>query len=367
MKPDCDPAEPPQAIAEQKTSWFRQSFNPFRIATIRGLALVLPPLLTILLFVWAWNTIDRAILRPVESLVENCVVFAIEDIRDDDTVQTEIKDANPPGSNFIPASKASSDPTNISSDNDVFVNAAGVNMVQVGNQWIPEVVFAYVDDHRGDAKLTTGRDFYKRYVQTRFLKRHLVIPALLAILLATMYLSGKLLAAGIGRIFWRAFESMISRVPILRNVYSSVKQVTDFAFSENDIQFMRVVAVEYPRKGIWSVGFVTGEGLMEIREAAGEPMISVLMPTSPMPATGFTICVPKSETIELNLSIDQAIQYCVSCGVVVPDHQSSQSAVEGEVRRRTGQPSASFSKPPLTGIPSQDDVTPDETSSKPRE
>jgi uncharacterized membrane protein len=61
-----------------------------------------------------------------------------------------------------------------------------------------------------------------------------------------------------------------------------------------------------------------------------------LMPTSPMPATGFTISVPKSETIDLNITIDQAIQFCVSCGVVVPDQQSARSAIEGEVRRRTG-------------------------------
>ena len=152
-----------------------------------------------------------------------------------------------------------------------------------------------------------------------------------------MYLTGKLFAVGIGRIFWHWFESLINRVPIIRNVYSSVKQVTDFAFSENEIEFTRVVAVEYPRKGIWSIGFVTGESFADIRKAVGEPMLSVLMPTSPMPATGFTITVRKSETIELDISIDQAIQFCVSCGVVLPGlspAKASRSAIEGQVRRQ---------------------------------
>lgn len=74
--------------------------------------------------------------------------------------------------------------------------------------------------------------------------------------------------------------------------------------------------------------------MLDIRRAAGEPVLSVLMPTSPMPATGFTISIPKSETVDLDITIDQAIQYCVSCGVVVPDHQSAKSAIEGEFQKK---------------------------------
>ncbi|MEO8497700.1 MAG: DUF502 domain-containing protein, partial [Planctomycetota bacterium] len=80
----------------------------------------------------------------------------------------------------------------------------------------------------------------------------------------------------------------------------------------------RVVAVEYPRKGIWSVGFVTGESFADIRAAANEPVLSVLIPTSPLPMTGMTVTVLKSEAVDLNVTIDQAIQFFVSCGVVVP-------------------------------------------------
>ena len=100
-----------------------------------------------------------------------------------------------------------------------------------------------------------------------------------------------------------------------------MKQVTDFLVGDHDMEFNQVVAVQYPSAGIWSIGFVTGSSMRGVREHVGEEMISVLMPTSPMPATGFTVTVPKSKTVELDLTIDQAIQFVVSCGVVVPFNQ----------------------------------------------
>jgi uncharacterized membrane protein len=129
------------------------------------------------------------------------------------------------------------------------------------------------------------------------------------------------MAAGVGRFFWNVFEQGIRRLPLVRNVYSSVKQVSDFLLSEREIEYTRVVAVEYPRKGIWSLGFVTGDSMLDIAAAANEPVISVLMCTSPMPMTGFTITLPRSEVVDLNITIDQAFQYIVSCGVVVPPQQ----------------------------------------------
>ncbi len=315
----------PDTGETKKSGWFRQSFNPFRIATLRGLAVLLPPLLTIMLFVWAWNTIERAVLRPVEALSSTSLAYLIEDVRENKLIQDEIKRSPNSAADLI-----------VRNDRIFYTALDGTQLVQVkSSQWIPQEVFAVVDLKRGEKTLSSGHDYYKRYASLVYLKRHLVIPAFLAVFLAVMYLVGKLLAAGIGRFFWHQIESLINRLPIIRNVYSSVKQVTDFAFSENEVQFTRVVAVEYPRKGVWSMGFVTGESLLDIRKAAGEPMLSVLMPTSPMPATGFTISVPKSETVDLNMTIDQAIQFCVSCGVVVPDHQSAKSAIEGEVRRRS--------------------------------
>jgi len=142
------------------------------------------------------------------------------------------------------------------------------------------------------------------------------------LLMLLIYLLGRIVTVRLGGWFVHKFESLfISSLPVVRHVYGSVKQVTDFLFSENQIEVRKVVAFEYPRKGIWSLGFVTGESLLDVSTDAGEPCVSILVPTSPMPMTGYTMSVPKSETIDLDLTVDQAFQYIVSCGVLVPPHQ----------------------------------------------
>jgi len=266
--------------------------KPFRRAVLHGLGVVLPPLLTIALFIWAWAQIDNYVLRPIEGGLHGLIsVYAMPKIYD-----------------HMPEDQA------------------GYSSVGSGahRSWIPDSVIGKVKDEKlPGAKLPeTAREYYDQYIKLNYLRRDLVIPVFLSVFILLLYLSGKLLAAGIGRIFVGFFERLIDRLPIIRNVYSSVKQVTDFAFKEKEaVEFSSVVAVEYPRKGIFSIGFVTGKGMQDIMDATGEPIVSVLMPTSPMPATGFTISIRKSETIELNITIDQAIQFVVSCGVVVPDHQ----------------------------------------------
>lgn len=303
--------------SSSQTSWISRSFRPFRTATLRGLAIILPPLLTIIVFVWALNLIETYVLRPVESALTQTIVYYVQEIEENPSVEEKLGRQE------------------YTRRGDEVVNSAGRTIAQVDNgQWIPKEVVEIAEQTPGESKLSTANDYYQQYVINKHLKRHLFVPAFFALFLAILYLLGKLLAAGIGRIFLHYVETIITQLPIIRNVYSSVKQVTDFALNENEMSFSSIVAVEYPRKGIWSMGFVTGEGMRDIRDAAGEPILTVLMPTSPMPATGFTISVPKSETIDLNITIDQAVQFCVSCGVVIPDHQQNEKTIEGEVRNR---------------------------------
>jgi uncharacterized membrane protein len=87
------------------------------------------------------------------------------------------------------------------------------------------------------------------------------------------------------------------------------------------VQYKRVVAVEYPRKGIWSIGLVTSDGVSDVVTAAREPCVSVVLPGSPTPVTGYCVMVPTRETHDLHMSIDQALQFYVSCGVAVPKTQ----------------------------------------------
>ena len=177
----------------------------------------------------------------------------------------------------------------------------------------------------------TGEDYYRRYVDLTYLRPYLTVPFFLAVFILLLYLLGKFMAAGIGRFFVRHFRSAVSRVPVVRSVYSSIKQVSDFLFSEHELKFTRIVAVEYPSKGIWTMGFVTNESFEEIEQATGEPVLVVLLPYSPIPHTGCTIVVRKSDCIDLNMTFDQACQFIVSCGVVVPPGQ-----LAADAKRRRG-------------------------------
>ena len=169
-----------------------------------------------------------------------------------------------------------------------------------------------------------GEEIYRRYVELTVLRPFYAIPLFLAFFILLLYLLGKFITVDVGGYFIHLLESGIRRLPLVRNVYSAAKQISDFIFADREFEFTRIVAVEFPRKGTWQMGFVTGEGLAEVRAAVAEPMLTVLIPYSPLPITGCTITVRKSECIDLNITFDQACEYIVSCGVVVPSMRLEQ-------------------------------------------
>ncbi|MBN2592572.1 MAG: DUF502 domain-containing protein [Sedimentisphaerales bacterium] len=136
---------------------------------------------------------------------------------------------------------------------------------------------------------------------------------------------GALLASYVGKSFWRTIEKFIMNTPFLRNVFPYVKQVTDFLLTNEEQKklFSRVVAVEYPRKGVWSVGFVTGSGLEEVVNTVKREFLTVIIPTSPTPFTGFVITVQKKQTIDLDMTIEEALRFIVSGGVITPGSEQA--------------------------------------------
>lgn len=138
------------------------------------------------------------------------------------------------------------------------------------------------------------------------------------IALMVVFAVGLMLASMVGKALWRMVEKFIMNTPFLRQVYPYVKQVTDFLFAKDEQKKMlsRVVAVEYPRKGIWTLGFVTGRSFKKIRENTQKELLAVLMPTSPTPFTGFVIMVPQDEVIELDIPMEDALRFIISCGVI---------------------------------------------------
>jgi uncharacterized membrane protein len=134
---------------------------------------------------------------------------------------------------------------------------------------------------------------------------------------------GAFLASVIGRAIWRMFEHMMIKTPLLRNIYPYIKQVTDFFLASKKISFSKVVAIEFPRKGIWSVGMVTGSGLKQLYERGGTELLTVFVPTAPSPITGFVLIVPKSEVVELDISIEEILRFIISGGVIEPGNISN--------------------------------------------
>ena len=123
----------------------------------------------------------------------------------------------------------------------------------------------------------------------------------------------------------RFFEAWLTRMPILRRIYPGAKQVSEFFFAERQVDFRRVVAIEYPRRGVWSVGFVTGRSLRAITERTEEELLTVFIPSSPTPVTGYIVAVPRREVIDLPISVDEAFQYTISGGVIVPPAERLES------------------------------------------
>lgn len=151
-----------------------------------------------------------------------------------------------------------------------------------------------------------------------------------------IYLAGRILGGLLGRRVYARAEALISRIPGFKQVYPHVKQLVDLVVGERPMAFQRVVAVQYPRAGVWTVGLVTSESLRAIGAAAGRPCLTVFIPSTPTPFTGFTISVPADEVIDLPLSIDEAVRFVLTGGALIPEHQLSRST--GAARGGDGSP-----------------------------
>ena len=113
-------------------------------------------------------------------------------------------------------------------------------------------------------------------------------------------------------------DRLVSRIPVVRSIYSSVKQVSDTLFSESGNAFRTAVLVQWPREGVWTVAFVTGAPNGEIAAYLRDEFVSVYVPTTPNPTGGYFVMVRKSDCVELDMSVDAALKYIVSMGVVAP-------------------------------------------------
>ena len=147
--------------------------------------------------------------------------------------------------------------------------------------------------------------------------------------LAIILLTGLLAANFLGARIVRVWESLLNRIPVVRSIYAAVKQVSDTVFADNGQAFRKALLVQYPRMGVWTIAFQTGRPSAELESHLHDNMISVYVPTTPNPTSGFFLVMDRHEVIELEMSVDDALKYVVSMGVVAPTNWTAQEvAVE---------------------------------------
>ena len=251
---------------------------------LRGLAVLLPSILTLWLLVKAYQFVDSAIAEPINKGIRTAYI------------QIPI--------HFPDVAKSLS----MGPDETTLKNAAQRENIS--------------SDHV-EAMRELSNSLYAESVNTWWAEHPWMNLLGLIVAAIIVYICGRLVGGFLGRSIYRRVEKLMVAVPVIRKVYPYVKQLVDFLFSENETpRFSGVVAVEYTRKGIWSVGFMTGESLKTIEDKLPDS-VTIFIPSSPTPFTGYTITVPKKDTIDLPLTVEEAIRFAVSGGVLVPDHQRS--------------------------------------------
>ncbi len=145
------------------------------------------------------------------------------------------------------------------------------------------------------------------------------VPGLGIVLsLLLLFLTGVLVKNLFGGQMVAGLESLVRRIPVVGAVYAGAKTFSETVLTDKGTSFKQVLIVEFPRKGAWSIGFLTAENLEEVRARTGEDMISVFVPTTPNPTTGFIIVVKRSEVVFLDMSVDEAFKMILTLGVVAP-------------------------------------------------
>ena len=160
------------------------------------------------------------------------------------------------------------------------------------------------------------------------------VPGLGVMLVAIVIFSTGVFVANIfGQWMLRKWDNLMNRIPVVRSIYTSVKQVADTLFSGSGNAFSKALLVQYPRQGSWTIAFLTGAPGGEVARHLDQAMVSVYVPTTPNPTSGFFLMMPKVDVIELDMSVDDALKYIISMGVVVPGGPDQIPSVESSAAK----------------------------------
>ncbi len=288
--------------------------SDFKRFFLRGLVVLLPSVLTLWIVVKAYQFVDGAIAEPINlgvRITMNNLAPYWEPLREKfDPTDVQL--------NAAIAERAVSRGVVHRGAVQTELRLAGI--VSPTEEQLQAAIAQRAIERRAINPVAVRSELRANAIQTWWAERWYMNLIGLAVAIIAVYVAGRLLGGFVGRRVYRKLESLLTTIPVFKQVYPHVKQVVDFLFSdEQPIKFNRVVIVEYPRKGIWSLGFQTGESMRAIGDHLGDA-VTVFIPSSPTPFTGYTITVPRSEVIEAPISVEEALRFTVSGGVLVPQH-----------------------------------------------
>ena len=158
----------------------------------------------------------------------------------------------------------------------------------------------------------------------------------LIVVFIALALIGAVTAGFVGRLYLRTSENLLARMPVIRSVYSAVKQILETILAQQSNAFRQAVLVEYPRRGIWAIAFITGETQGEVQNLTEQKVINIFLPTTPNPTSGFLLFVPEEELVPLTMSVEEAIKMVISGGIVTPpDRRSPEERKKKQVSAAT--------------------------------
>ena len=137
--------------------------------------------------------------------------------------------------------------------------------------------------------------------------------------LSILLLTGMLAANLFGRRFVEIWERILNKIPLVRSIYSSIKQISNTIFDPSGKSFRKVVMLQYPRKGLWSIGFLTNDNVGDEMSAVDDRLVAVFIPTTPNPTSGFIIMTRNDEITKLDMSVEEGFKFIISMGVIIPD------------------------------------------------
>jgi uncharacterized membrane protein len=267
----------PDPMAESFGSDFKRFFG-------KGLAILLPTAVTLWLLWQAFGFIYNNVAQPINSATRVAVIWVVPQVFDEEELPEWFR---------------------VTKDELV---------LERYNREIP--------DSTTDAALR--RQLRKEYLSEFWASHWYLNLTGFVVAIMLIYLSGVLLGNIVGKTIYNRLERLITQIPGFKQIYPHVKQVVDMILGDKKMAFSKVVLVEYPREGIWTVGFLTGNSIRQIDDSAGGQVVSVFIPTSPTPFTGFTINVRQEHAIEMSMTVEEALRFVITAGVLAPGQSASE-------------------------------------------